>query len=704
MSAQQRELSGPIEDIARIDRRVESGWKKIALATLVSLLLGQIYQWNATPMYSSTASIFVDTGARKIEEIVHGSIGTDTVLLESQVAIIASDSVLKRVVEKLSLADDPEFAAETSELTNSIIKAMFPGRSPGTAKDRATATLKKILDIARVQKTYVIDVTATTQSPKKSATIVTAVIDAYFADQKNTKSSEAKQARELIDARLDELRNQVRKAESQADEFKRANKFLTAEGGIISEQQLTRLSAELVAAKGAATESKAQRDQIQAAIKSGAEPDGLGDAGRTGLVARLREQYAQVARREASLSSQLQPSHPEIIDIRSQLAAAKAQINTELKRVAMAAERAFGVASNRQLELEKQLETVKQDLAQQNAAQMRERELEQDVAASREILRTAVARSQETPKQENTTTPDARVITPAVAQNSPSRPLPQFILAFSLMSGLAAGVLWALRNTASSPLVTTAADISEHTGTTSLSIIPELGHARRLFNSRFQHGDHYSQLLSALEPAGEAASSKYRQSILRLLSRIKSLGRAGRPNTVMFASARAKAGNSATALATACSAAISGERVLLIDATSTNPELSGIFAANLSPTTTVILDSKEHLNKIVTRDDRFGLSFLPIALADLRTLRVQQRRRLVAGLNLLSQDYDWIFIDAGALLDDEAAMTLLPAADFVFVVARSGVTSRNDLDEMIQILAPLRERIAGAILTFGTAT
>lgn len=703
MPAQQREVSNPIEEITRIFRRLLVEWKKIALASLGGLLLGQIYLWNATPLYSSTASLFVDPRARKIDEIVPGGMGTDTMLLESQVAIISSDSVLKRVVEKLKLADDPEFSAEKSPLASSIIRAMIPGRSTGTAANRALATLEKILVIARTQKTYVIDVTATTQSPKKSAAVVSAVIDAYFADQKSTKSRDAKQASELIDGRLDELRDQVRKAELQADEFKKANRILTAEGGVINEQQLTKLSAELIAAKSAATERKAQRDQIQAAITSGTEPDVLGEAGQTGLIARLREQYAQVARREASLSSQLKPSHPAIVDVRSQIAAVKAQIKSELTRVATAAESAYGVARNRELELERQLEKAKQDLAQQNTAQIRERELEQEVTTSRELLRTFLARSKETQEQENITTPDARVITPAVAPNSPSRPLPLFVLAFSLMSGLTAGVLWALRSTASSTLVTTAADVAEQTGTTSLSVIPELDRARSLFKNKLPYGVHYSHLLSAIEKPEETVSSKYRQSILRLLSRIKTLGRAGRPNTVMFTSARVKEGNSATVLATACSAAISGERVLLIDATSTNPELSGIFAANLAPSTTVILDSKEHLNKIVTRDDRFGLSFLPIALADLRTLRVQQRRRLVAGLNLLCQDYDWIFIDAGGLLDDEAAMTLLPAADFVFIVARSGVTSRSDLDDMIQILEPARERISGTILTFGQA-
>lgn len=695
------ELTSPIDDAARLCRRLLAKWKTIALATLSALLIGQLYLWTATPMYSSTASLFVDPRARKIDEIVPGGIGPDTTLLESQVTIMSSDGVLKQVVDKLKLADDQEFAAERSPLINDIIKALVPGRSPGTPSDRALATLEKVLRVSRAAKTYVIDVTATTQSAEKSAAIVNAVIDAYFADQTSTKSRDAKQTNALIDARLDELRDKVRQAELHADQFKKANQILTAEGGVINEQQLTRLSAELVAAKGAETERKAQRDQIQTAIRSGAEPDVLGDAGQTGLIARLREQYAQVARREASLSSQLQPSHPAIVDVRSQMTAVRAQITAELKRVATAAESAHRVASSRVAELEKQLEKAKQDLTQQNTAQIRERELEQEVATSRELLQTFLARSKATQEQENITTTDARVISPAVPANAPSRPIPLFVLAFSLLSGLTAGMLWALRDAEAEASIVTAADVADHTGTSSLSVIPQLNRTAKWVKIGPRRELQHSDLLAALDKTSDSASAAYQQAILRLLSKIKSLGRAGRPNTVMFASARAHAGNSAAVLATAYSAAVSGERVLLVDATSTNPELSALFAADLATMTTVILDSKEHLLKVVTRDERSGMSFLPIALADLRTLRIQQRRRLVAGLNLLSQDYDWIFIDAGALLDDEAATTLLPAANLVFVVARSGATTRADIDDMMQILEPARERIAGTVLTFG---
>ena len=689
-------------DLGSILGRLWANKRKVGISTLATLLLGLTYLWLATPMYSSTASLFVDPRARKVDEAVPGGIGSDTTLLESQVAIITSDGVLKKVVKILKLGSDPEFAAESSPLKRAISGFFIRGKTETSPEERALISLRKFLKVSRAQKTYVLDITASSAVPQKAALIAQTVIDAYFSDQTRTKSDDAKRTTMLIESRLDELRKQVRDAELRADEYKKANKILTSEGDVVNEQQLTRMNAELVAARAVAAEDKARRDQIQSAIKAGAEPDVLGDAGRTGLIAKLREQYAQVARREASLSSQLQPGHPVMIDVRSQLNSVKKQIAAELHRVATAAESEFQVSANRVKELAQQIDKSKQEVSTLNTAQIRARELDQDVAASRDLLKTFLARSKETEQQESITSPDARVISPPDVPNAPSKPMPFLVLAMSLLSGLGIGAAWALRDGNSETTVKTAGHFFEQTGIPSVSVIPELRSASTSAGARdLPYGVQFSDLLSALGTRTDRDAGAYHQAILRLLSKIKSQVRAGRPNTVMFAAPRSGTGNSAAVLAVAYSAALSGERVLLVDATSINPELSSVFAANLAKSTTVILDSKEHLNRITTRDARSGLSFLPIALADLRTLRIQQRRRLVAGLNLVSQDYDWVFIDAGALLDDEAATTLLPATNQVFLVGRAGVTSRTDVDEMLEILDPARDRIAGAVLTFG---
>ena len=682
-------------------------WKIVA-ATLLSLILALGYLALATPQYTATASLFVDPRTRKVvsEEIVQGGFGSDLALIESQVAIITSDAVLKRVVDKIALTADPEYAPPSGRGLGAKIKGLL-GIAPlkPDPMTQALSTLAQSIKVKRAQKTYVVDVEVSASSGIKAARVAEAVIEAYLADQTAAKSAEAKRANALIDARLGELREQVRLAETRSDEFKKANKILNSEGGVVNEQQLSKINSELITARAVAAESKARQDQIQAVLKSGAGPDVLPDAIRSGLIQKLREQYAQVARREASLASQLQPRHPVLIDVRSQLAEVKTQINAELKRIAAASGGDYQIATSREKDISGQLDRAKEDVARSNTAQIKLRELEQEANASRELLKLFLTRSKETQEQQNISTPDARVITPPSVPAKPSKPMPWLIISLGLLSGLGLGLASALLSDHFDDSVRTASDLTNQTGLTSISLIPALT-ASSVFKGRRRDGDgdrieaaQFGDLMAAIADTKGQTESAYRQAVLRLLTKIKSHQRPGRPHIVMMVSPLSGLGNSATTLAVAYAAALAGERVLLVDATSTNPELSMIFATSLKPTSVVVLDSKDHLNQITTRDMRSGLAFLPIALADLRTLKNQQRRRLVAGINGISQSYDLVFIDAGAILEDEAGTSLLPAADQILIVGRAGHTNRAEIDQTLEVLEQARDRISGGVLT-----
>lgn len=688
-------------------------WKIIA-STIAALTLAIAYLAFAAPLYTATASLFVDPRTRKIvsEEVVQGGFGSDLALVESQVSILTSDAVLKRVVDKLQLEADPEFAPPLGLGVLSRIKALVIPRATSPDKTvQAIASLYQTIKVKRAQKTYVVDVDVTASTPIKAQRVAEAVVEAYLADQTAAKAAEAKRANGLIDARLGELREQVRRAETRVDEFKKTNKILTSEGGIVTEQQLSKINSELITARAVAAESKARQEQINIVLKSAAGPELLPDAIRSGLIQKLREQYAQVARREASLSSQLQSRHPVLIDVRSQLKEVKAQIGAELKRIAASSQSEFQIATSRERDLSAQLDRAKEEVTRSNTAQIKLRELDQEVTASRELLRMFLGRAKETQEQQNVSTPDARVITAPSVPSKPSKPITWLVLALGLLGGLGLGLASALVTDHLDSSLRTVKDLGVEVGTSNVSSIPELTAGGGIVSRRSRAGNQterveaakFSDILNALSDVSTNDDGQYRQSILRLLSKIKSRQKPARPHTVLIASPTANAGNSGTTLALAYAAALAGERVLLVDATSSNPELSKVFATTLKQTNVVVLDNKDHLAQITTRDERSGLVFLPIALADLRTLKLQQRRRLIAGLNGLSQSYDLIFIDAGAVLEDEATTSLLPAADQIFVVARSGHTTQSELASILEVLDPTHDRISGAILTMAPA-
>jgi polysaccharide biosynthesis transport protein len=681
---------------------------KILAATLLSLILAGFYLAIAKPMYTTSASLFIDPRNRKVvtDEVAQGGYGTDLALVESQASIITSDEVLKRVVDKMHLAADPDYAPAYGQGLLSKIKGLIIKRpAPPDPATLALNTLADSIKVKRAQKTYVVDLEVTASTPAKAAGVAEGVLNAYLADQTAAKSDQAKHANALIDARLGELREQVRAAETRSDDYKRSNKLLTSEGGAVTEQQLTKLNGELATARAVTAESKARYDQVQLALKSPGGSAVLPDAIRSGLIQKLREQYAQVARREAALASQLQNRHPVLIEVRSQLAAVKTQINAELQRIATGAEGEYQIALSRERDIGAQLEKTKEEVRRANTAQIKARELEQDVTTSRELMGVFLQRAKETQEQQNISTPDARVITPPSLPTRPAKPFPLLILGLGLIGGLGLGVAWALVSDHLDDSMHSAAEFADAAPLASISSIPALrGSSALVLGRSGETADvppsaQFKYLLLAIADTKGERTAAYRQAVLRLLSTIKSHQRPGRPHTVMIVSPRSGAGNSATALAVGYAAALAGDRVLIVDATSVNPELSTIFATTLKATNVVILDSKDHLNQITTRDTRSGLAFLPIALADLRSLRTQQRHRLVAGLNGLSQNYDLVIIDAGGVLEDESVTSLVPAADQLMIVARADVTTRNDVDRMLQILEPARDRIVGGVLT-----
>lgn len=681
----------------------------IALVTLAAVAAVAFMLAITPPVYTATATLFIDPRARKIvsDEVVQGGLATDAALVESQVPIITSESVLGRAVETLELDKDPSLVSPPSTGLVNTLKTMIRGPRPVVEpRIAALEALARAVKVKRANKTYVVDIEVDWTDAAKAAAIANAIANAYLADQLAAKSEEARRANSLIDARLGELGEQVRVAETRIDEFKKANRIVTSEGGVVTEQQLGKLNAELASARAVAAEAKARFEQATTIARGKVSPDSVPEAVKSGLIQKLRDQYAQLARREAALGTQLQPRHPLLIDVRSQLVEITAQIADEMKRIAAASKSEYEIATNREQELLRTIERTKEEVGRTGTASIKMRELEREAAASRELLQAFLARAKETQEQKNVATSEARIVSPALVPTRPSKPSRLLLLALGLIGGLGLGLSQALARHHFDTTVRGEGDLSRITGLRVLGQLPHVSPGStmsRLWrqitgNGAAFGGGNYSDLLAAIGDTSGRSAPAYRQAVLRLLARLRAGVRPEQPLAVMVTSPHRGAGTSATALALGYAAALSGDRVLVIDANSTDPSLSGMFGKNLAGEAAIKLDNKEHLARIVARDARSGLELLPIALADIRALRGEQRRRLLTGLTALTQDYDFIVYDAGALLIDESPASLLPLIDRILLVASTGETERDEMLHLAEILEPARDRIAGAVL------
>ncbi len=681
---------------------------QIVSATLIGLGLAVLYLAVTAPSYTSSSVLFINPSPNRVvneDAVAPNSTGADLAIVDSQVAIIGSEAMLLRVVETLSLDTDSEFTG-TGPLTK--IKRLFFGASsePTSAKALAATKLAKRIKIIRAQRTYIVEVEVTASSPTKAAQIADTLVSLYLANQASARADDERRANELINSRLGELREEVRKAEDRLDDFKQRNRITVSEGGIIDEQQLGKLNGELVAARATAAEAKSRLAAIRSARSTEAALDTMPEAVKSPTIQRLREQHAQVSRREASLASQLKGRHPVLIEARSQLSKIKGEINAELKRISGALSTEADVAARRERELQTLIEKSKGEVARTTTAQIKLRELQQDVATSREVLGTFLQRAKETREQEQISIPYARVVSPATAPALPSWPVNILVLGLGACAGLGLGIVRALAGEQLDPTVrtTSRADALRDyalfpvptlsPGAPSLLRVGRLGTRHRKESGEGELG---RALVAISEPDGPTDGA-YRQSILQLLAAIEQDRHPDYPTAVMVVGAAPGTGASSVALAVAQAAALRGERVLLVDACSSKASLSAALAPDIGADWESLLAKPEALGQHTVRDAKSSLAFLPLAQADLRLLKRAERRRLAANLAASALDYDLVIIDAGALAEDESGSALLALADRIAIVARSGATSKTALDDTLRVLGPVRDKIAGIVL------
>src|SRR6185312_10262387 len=84
----------------------------VAAVLAVALVLGVTL--SLTPLYQSTASIMLDTRREQVVDMqaVLSSLPSDTFVVDSEVQVLQSPALARRVIAKLHLDQDPEFNAQ----------------------------------------------------------------------------------------------------------------------------------------------------------------------------------------------------------------------------------------------------------------------------------------------------------------------------------------------------------------------------------------------------------------------------------------------------------------------------------------------------------------------------------------------------------------------------------------------------------------
>ena len=437
-------------DLAEIGAALRRRLALIALTTLLALGLALAYLAVAKPKYLATTSILIDARPRAPIGAEGGPPpgAPDLTLIDSQIKVIGSESVLRRVVVAERLDRDPEFAPTTPGLRTRLMTmiGLGPRTPPGGEPDlttRAILALSEAMAVRRSERTYVLDIDVTTQDPAKSARLANAVAKAYLDDLQAARDQSAKGAAGQIRARLDELRAVVEEAERRIVEHRAQNGLFDTNGKSLSQTDLGEVGQQITQARARAAEAKVRWEQTRRMARDGATPDGLMEAAKSAQLEKLRTQLAEIQRQESNYSKTLGPLHPAYIEVRQQIADTQRSIRAEAARLVEVAHAEYLAARAQEQAALGRLGGSKERAENDEKAMVKLRELERDAAASRaaydRFMKASATVAEDTPGG-----PSARIISPAVAPLAASSPKKIPTLVIALVAGLGLGVALAL--------------------------------------------------------------------------------------------------------------------------------------------------------------------------------------------------------------------------------------------------------------------
>lgn len=678
-------------------------WLIILPAMAVVFALNYVGVALSPKLYTATALVMINPGREQVideRQLVNRTYPTD-VVVESEMEVISSPSVMRRAVEALRLEEDPEWNGALrppSALRQALSPVLGPPQertqsltpADGEALREGIARgLSRSIQVRRREPSYAIEIRATSRNPVRAAEIANGVANAYLEAQTASQFAATQRANEWLSQRVRELAAEVQAKERAAEAF-RVQEGLSLAAGGEEQPQSSDVQAMLAAARADLTEKEARLRQVEALVAQGGSADLIAGAANSSIIMTLRTNEAEMQRRQTELEQRYGELHPEVQSGRVELANIRERIEAEIARITTGLRNEVEISRRRLASLQGNFGSETGRFDANSDAVIQYRQLLREAQAARTVHQSFLQRFQEVESQSALPMTTARLVSTAAPPGGPSSPNLSAAFRTAILLALVLGVGLGFLVEFLDSSVSSASEVERKVGVPAVASVPRLKKTEyRTLAPDQQH------------PAGylvEKPMSAFAETF-RVLRTSIIHARIDNPVRVLaVTSALADEGKTTVSLCLARIAALSGQRVALIDCDLRRQSLATVMGAEPQQGLLDVLMGKVNWRTAISEDEETSTHLLigpPSTFSPLDLFSSQAMSQLIGDMR---QIYDLVILDCAPVLQVADTRTAAAQADLTMLVVKADKTPATAVRTAIKELKGAGADVHGVAL------
>lgn len=668
------------------------------------------------PFYTATGSLVIKQPDVPAAQLAPRA-GQAAVDIQTHLEVLNSERLARQAIARAGLAERAEFnpaadpsAGGPSWLTMPDWKGWLAGMGIGPERWARTAgeggeavpdpvetevlpRFRERLRVVPMGDSRVIQVQFTAENPRLAAEVTNLMGQLFITYQLDAKLETKRVATTWLNDRIAELRQRVEEAEHKVEAYRAGAGIVQGRTSNLVSEQLSTIGTELLTAQATADGAAARLREVQAALNTRGPRAVLEmmTAANPGVGALLQSDIA-ARQRQAQLTSNYGPSHPSVINSRSEVASIDAKITAEANNAVAAVRSEAAVAARRVTTLEESRRDLEGELGRTKSAEVQMRDLEREAEANR-LLLTDYAQQLNAHERVAIDQPDAWVLSGAAEPSLPTGPNRKLLAAGAVIVAVA---LWLLLVVAAELLengIRGSEDVRHALDAHPLGLVPVVG------------GSMTGRRTLARHVVNRPASA-YAESLRSLhTSLMIEMQRTGGGKAVMVTSSVSAEGKSMLVASLGRMVAQQGQRVLLIDADLRRPSLENLLGTGSLHAPAEPLAADAGVAGLIRQDALTGAHV--ITAGDLsaslkamgRNSHALGRDELAAILAAVRHLYDLILIDTPPVAPVADSRALAQAVDQCVFVVQWNRTSPRVARFALDQLRDAGARVAGVAVT-----